>query len=253
VSTTGAIRFARYAFPPNSLHYCGPEGGSVLLEYADARTADAGLVELAADFEAAWPYLELIAGESGIGDPLDDRVVDAYWLGNEILVRIDRTRFAHSLQGRFGARPGWSPDRILPALPAGAMPNHSFHVFGVYPWVGLLRGGSDQPLRILDRCRIRSGVVEAVQDDSARVRYQPLCWDGKRLGFGDRRVETVTITQGGYSLAGPLSRGDIVAMHWDWVCERITGEEARRIERWTASQLQVVNGLTAPGPAAAFG
>ncbi|MDQ3591509.1 MAG: DUF6390 family protein, partial [Actinomycetota bacterium] len=29
---SGAALFARYAFPPNELGYCGPEGSEVLLE-----------------------------------------------------------------------------------------------------------------------------------------------------------------------------------------------------------------------------
>lgn len=250
MSAAGAIRFARYAFPPNSLHYCGPEGGASLLEYADARSSDAGLEGLAAEFAGAWPYLELIAGDAGIADPLDDRVVEAYWVGNEILNRIDTTRLAHSLEHRFGGRTGWVSSRVLPALPAGALPHHSFHVFGVYPWVGLLRSGSQEPLRILDRCRVRSGVVEAVHSDTARVAYRPLRWDGKGLAFGNRTMETATISRDGYSLAGPLQRGDFVSMHWDWVCERITLDEARRIQQWTASQLDVVNALPVPGPTA---
>ena len=37
-------------------------------------------------------------------------------------------------------------------------PQHSLHVFAVYPWLGLLRGGMDgPPLEVLDRCRIRWG------------------------------------------------------------------------------------------------
>jgi len=32
----GALRFARYACPPNALGYCGPGGCGTLLEYANA-------------------------------------------------------------------------------------------------------------------------------------------------------------------------------------------------------------------------
>jgi hypothetical protein len=49
-------------------------------------------------------------------------------------------------------------------VPACALPHHSFHVFGVYPWLGLLREGrSVEPLRVLDRCRIRWGQVVQIQ------------------------------------------------------------------------------------------
>ena len=39
-------------------------------------------------FEGAYPYLELIASENGIADPLDARVVEAYWLGNDLLEHV---------------------------------------------------------------------------------------------------------------------------------------------------------------------
>jgi ABC-type polar amino acid transport system ATPase subunit len=39
-------------------------------------------------FEGAWPYLEVIGGLAGL-DPLDARVVEAYWIGNGLIDGID--------------------------------------------------------------------------------------------------------------------------------------------------------------------
>lgn len=75
----GPLLFVRYAYPPNSLGYCGPADSRAFYEYGAAGVVDRGLVELAQAFHGAWPYLELIAGASGIADPLDRRVVEAYW------------------------------------------------------------------------------------------------------------------------------------------------------------------------------
>ena len=74
-SINGAQLFARYAYPPNVLGYCGPADHLSLFEYGTSGVTDAGLVELAKAFAGAWPYLELIAGSTGIKDPLDRRVV----------------------------------------------------------------------------------------------------------------------------------------------------------------------------------
>ncbi|MEO6208381.1 MAG: DUF6390 family protein, partial [Candidatus Limnocylindrales bacterium] len=74
----GASLFARYAYPPNELGYCGPQDSRAVLEYGAAGVVDRGLVELAKGFAGAWPYLETIAGMAGIPDPLDRRVVEAY-------------------------------------------------------------------------------------------------------------------------------------------------------------------------------
>ena len=47
-----------------------------------AGTDDRGLRALAQQFAGAWPYLELIAPATGLADPLDRRVVEAYWVGS---------------------------------------------------------------------------------------------------------------------------------------------------------------------------
>ena len=53
--SSGALLFARYAYPPNALGYCGADQNRTLLEYGDAGASDQGLVELARSFEGAWP------------------------------------------------------------------------------------------------------------------------------------------------------------------------------------------------------
>jgi hypothetical protein len=167
----GPLLFSRYAYPPNQLGYCGPADHQALLEYGAVGLVDRGLVQLAQGFAGAWPYLELIAHATGIGDPLDRRVVEAYWVGNALLDRVDMLTFGNSLMDRFRRRSGSAWGHLAEAIPAGAVPHHSFHVFGVYPWVGLLGEGRkvDHPLRVLDRCRIRWGRVVAAEGNEVVV------------------------------------------------------------------------------------
>ena len=72
----GALLFARYAYPPNSLGLCGADVQRTLIQYGDAGESDGGLSELARTFEGAWPYLELIARANAIADPLDRGTAD---------------------------------------------------------------------------------------------------------------------------------------------------------------------------------
>ena len=80
---SGPVLFARYAFGPNRLGYCGPDAVDELFGEATGGHDERALRELARAFEGAWPYLELIARRNGLSDPLDRRVVEAYWLGND--------------------------------------------------------------------------------------------------------------------------------------------------------------------------
>lgn len=248
---SGALRFAAYAYPPNALGYCGPDASHQLLEQVAAGVDDPDLRRLARGFEGAWPYLELIAGANGIRDPLDPRVVEAYWVGNALLNRVGPRLLGDSLETRFRARAGRSWSRLTDAVPAGAVPHHAFHVFGIYPWVGLLRGGRvEEPLHVLDRCRVRWGRVAEVRGARALVWSRPLRWDGRRLLLGPEREEEVVLRDDGLGLAGPVGAGDWCSMHWDWVCERLDRRQLAALARCTAVQLDVVNGTPFPAPAA---
>ena len=57
-------------------------------------------------FSGAWPYLELIASANAIADPLDARVLEAYWVGSELLEGIP----AASLLEAIGSHPQSGPD-----------------------------------------------------------------------------------------------------------------------------------------------
>ena len=180
----GVARFARYAYPPNALGYCGPSGTDALPPVVRAEERDR-VRRAARRFDGAWPYLSAIAAAHGIPDPLDGRVVQAYWIGGPLLDGIGplladptvATRLAHV------AAPVWPV--LSEALGAGGLPHHSFHVFSVYPWLRLLRAGrAPEPLHVLDRCRIRWGQVVSVAGDTAVLRVRPLTWDGAHLDSG---------------------------------------------------------------------
>lgn len=245
------MRFAAYAYPPNALGYCGPDAGQQLLDQVSAGVDDPDLRRLVRGFEGAWPYLELIAAANGVPDPLDAGVVEAYWIGNGLLERVGPRWMGDSLETRFRARAGRSWPRLAEAVPAGARPCHAFHVFGVYPWLGLLRQGRvDEPLHVLDRCRIRWGQVRQIHEGSAVVRSRPLEWDGQRLVLGEPRDEPVVLEVGGAGLVGEVHPGDWCSLHWDWACERLDARRLRALRRHTLDQMAVVNRTPSPAPAA---
>lgn len=243
----GPLLFARYAFPPNALGLCGP-GDSEGLRQAMVEGSDMDhLAHLATQFDGAWPYLELIAAVNGIDDPLDVRVVRAYWHGNGLLRRVPATTLAASLDDRFSRRAGRDFDSLVAAAFSGAVLQHSFHVFAVYPWLGLLRAGvHGPPLEVLDRCRIRWGRVESLENDVATVWSSPLDFADSRLWMAPERLEQVHCPG---DLVDDLRPGDVVSMHWDWVCERLSPTSLAWVRGCTGRNLAAVNALARPGPA----
>lgn len=230
---TGAQLFARYAYAPNHLGYCGPPHPELLLEGTRESIESA-----ARQFTGAWPYLQVLSRMTGIPDPLDRRLVESYWLGGGVGARLDPRDFTTELLAVIGPQAGHYWTHLGAHLADEAAPNHCFHVFGVYPWTRLLgKGGPEldaQPLSVLDNCRISWGTVVSVNDDKAEVRRQTLQWDGTALFLGAPGIRPA-------ELGLPVAEGDLVAVHWDRVCDRLTAQQARTLEQCTLRQLRVTN------------
>jgi len=239
----GPLSFAHFAYPPNALGYCGPPDPAAL-EGAVADGADRGVVSvLASRFDGAWPYLRLIASCNGIEDALDPRVVDAYWIGSSLLESVPATTLVDHLDSHFERVGGRDFAPVAEAALLGGAAHHGFHVFCVYPWMGLLRAGvHDAPLRVLDRCRIRWGRVVSVEAETVTVRDRALAFVDHKLVEGPERVEQVRRAVGGAG-AQELVPGDAVAMHWDWVCEPLRPEGLRRLQDWTGRMMRIANAI----------
>jgi hypothetical protein len=262
---SGAELFARYAYPPNALGYCGPEDGAARLarRAAGRDPEEGGFAEVAGAFEGAWPYLELLAEVLGASDPLDAEVVEAYWIGGPALERVSPARFGPFLAQRFGAQVGVDWGLVRRLVAAGAVPHHSFHVLAIYPWLGLLRsgragqsghathagkatqaghaGGGGRPLEVLDRCRIRWGTVLSVEGSQAVLASAPLTWDGRALALGEPVEERVDALIEGVTTVPGLGPGDLVAAHWHWICDRLDAEGVERLREATERHLDLVN------------
>jgi hypothetical protein len=238
----GPVRFCRYAYAPNAQGFCGPVDARAVLEHGAAGEVGPDLVRLARDFEGAWPYLELIAGANGIADPLDERVVEAYWVGNGLLDGVRAPALGGFVEERFRPRLGARWSALSEARLERCRPHHNFHVFVVYPWLGMLRlGHTVEPLHVIERCRIRWGTVERVQGDVVDVTSRPLVYDGVALALGAPRTEQAVAAVDGYSFVADLAAGDVVSLHWDWVCERLGARDVRALARETARALVRAN------------
>jgi hypothetical protein len=240
---SGARLFARYAYAPNHLGYCGPADSAALFELAATGHTNADVAAIASRFTGAWPYLRVLAELTGIDDPLDARLVRAYWTGSSLLDGVDQARFGRMLLdriGKAGARHYWA--HLTPALLSEASATHGFHVFGVYPWSRLLTAGAPRPaLNVLDNCRIRWGRVMVAGDGSALVRTRRLIWDGQVLRLGEDIEEEIELTQEGAGFVPNVRVGDWLAVHWNWACDRLNAEELWQLRALTDWQLDVTN------------
>ena len=235
---SGPHLFARYAYAPNLLGYCGPHDAKLLTHLMEESTPPLGeLASVVYQFDGAYPYLELIAAASG-NHPLDQQVVEAYWTGNQLLGKVDTLLWGNSLDDRFRRRAGREWGTVEQAILFGGLPTHAFHVFCVYPWVGLLRSGAESPaLEVLDRCRISWGVVVGMTNGEVMVRSRRLRWDEGQLRPAAATIERFRLPSG----FGRIGTGDAVWLHWATVCERLGSDRLAALRRYHDGHLAMAN------------
>jgi len=234
----GTILFAKYAFMPNRLSYCGGDDNKALLDYCVANHTDPGLVFLLQRFEGAYPYLKLIARANHIPDPFDERVVEAYWIGNELLEGVDLAQFYHSLRERFAKQlDPKTMGYLLGKAPQGARAHHSFHVFDVRSRTGEL----DHSLDTMESCRIGWGRVKEVEATHFVVEHQPLTLEGGQLKLGSLMDKRVLRQIDGTGFTPHCQVGDYISFHWDWACDVLTPRQVKNLEKYTQYHLSLAN------------
>ena len=241
--SSGALLFGRYAFPPNRLGYCGPSDHQALFEYVAARRSERGLVELERRFEGAYPYLLLIAHANDIADPFDRRVVEAYWIGNALLERVNAASFYASLGERFrGRMDGSAFSWLTSKLEHGARPHHNFHVFDVYTRAGLMNDAHAHiAIETMDSCRISWGRVVAVEGAELVVKRPALSWQDGKLALTPPQVLRVMRQIDGRGFADDAQPGDAISIHWTWACEVLTAAALQRLMAATRRYLALAN------------
>ena len=234
----GQLRFIRYGFMPNRLRFCGSDANRTLFDYGIERVVDDGLSPLLKSFTGALPYLKLIARENGIVDPFDARVVDAYWIGNALLQRVEVRQLYDALKERFGKQlSGRTLDLVLSKAPAGARPHHNFHVFDVHSRAGEL----EHSLETMDQCRISWEKVSQVNGAELIVDRQPLLLNQGKLVLGEALPTTVVRQIEGHGFADDAQVGDWVSLHWGWVCETLGDRQQANLAHYTAHHLKLAN------------
>ncbi|MFH1781232.1 MAG: DUF6390 family protein [Patescibacteria group bacterium] len=90
----------KYSIVPHELGFCGPDQDCtrIFQDYIDNRPVDEGRIrELMEQFKGVHHYCEMIARANDIEDPLDERVLEAYWIGNDLLekARMENGKYPH--------------------------------------------------------------------------------------------------------------------------------------------------------------
>jgi hypothetical protein len=236
----GLALCSRYSYPPNSLSLCGPDRQNDLKWYSGSRQADHGTIEILTHFSTLYPYLRLIAQENKISDPFDKRVVEAYWIGNNLLKNIPQIRFAQYLSDNLRKKIKIEElEKIMAKLAVGGLPHHAFHVTNIYKRTGYL----DIPhtVETMDACIINWGKIDKIDHQLISVSTQNLQVIGNKLTFG-RSIKRNLMLQGEKDvLLEKLKIGDWISYHWGYVCDKLTSLQLKNLVKYTGLAIKLAN------------
>jgi len=229
-----------YSLPSYSLGYCGPqdaESRKALFDYASGKKVDEQIIRnIFEKFEAAYKYYQLIANKNSIADPLDEKVVEAFWVGNSLLDSVNEQDLKNLILTGF-TEPGLLSKKVATQragqVPKGAVPHHSFHVL----ILGAVTGRIKLQGELLDLCRIGWGRVVEVKEKKLKVKCRLLVV-GKKYELG-REVEKEI--EWDPKIAPGVKVGDWVSFHWAQACEVLTDEEVKNLEYYTQETIYLIN------------
>jgi len=225
---------ARFAFKPNQLTYCGPDQNKELAEYLEKMETDGGLALILEKFECMVPNLEFIASENKIKNPFDEKVVEAYWIGNGLLSNIKKSR----LYSYLSENPKLTLKEKLKLggkLKAPANMHHSFHVFKVWQTSGFAE--NPQILKMIDECRIGWGQIIEFKNGTIKVLYEPIIFDKGNLIFGTLIEKNILCET--KNILPKIN--DWISFHWSSYCKTLSPEELKNLRFWTKTNMEIHN------------
>lgn len=218
-----------YSLKPHELGYCGPQGSAsqnILKEYLlGKKYSDRLIREMLNEFKGAVSYYHLIAQANNIKDCFSKNIIEAYWLGNELLDKVKADDLGEMILDKF-IRPELltkaKARQIVSKIPAGVVAHHSFHVF----FVGSITGRVKITPKHKDICKTSWGEVVSVFDKERKVEVKTQkLFPSKK----DVKMEVDWDKQ----LLPKLKIGDLVSFHWGRISEKLSRNEYNNLIRYT--------------------
>jgi hypothetical protein len=239
---SGELFHGKYVLQPNSLGYCGPDENSNILEHLHNSSVDDELKPTLMKFEAAYPFIKMIAKSTG-RNPFDRDVTEAYWIGNSLLDKVEPSdffEFTHrALKSRIRKA---DAKRLFRKLGPLAKPHHTFYVLGMYSQANVKPSSEEKLLELMDSCRISWGQVVEVKEKTLVVQRAPLAISNSNLSLTRSEKREVK-----YDWEVPpfstVKKGDWVSLHWNFASDRLTLRQLKNLRRYTALDIQATNRL----------
>jgi hypothetical protein len=226
---------ALYSFPPGRFGLCGMgEGAShEILDFLKGERVPK-IRKILETFEGSLFYYMLIAKENKISNYFDEKVVRAYWIGNELLEKVRISKLKEMIAKNL------KKIQLAKDLPENSRVHHSFHVLVLGP----MKKDLVMTEGMKDLCKISWGRVLKILDYKLEVKnliveYQPLL-RGKKWFLGKPTKRKIFWFK---SIFPKLKAGDFISFHWDLALERLTKKDLENLKKYTQLSIEVANYL----------
>jgi len=239
-------RFLNYSYEPFRLHFCGPQdepSQKIVDDYLKGRKISfARLKKIAEQFVGVYPYLKLIAAKNNL-KPLDEKVIEAYWLGNDLLKQVTTDDLKKLIREDF-VGPGKlslaQAEKLVQHLPERSLAHHSFHVL----YVGSVTQTVNLVGKLLDLCRVSWGKTQSLKRKtqsygSLIVKYRPLIIRSNEIRLS--KDETEKEIKWNQKILPKVLQGQLVSFHWDLAAEVLSEDQAHWLEKCTVRNIEAVN------------
>ncbi len=226
---------ALYSFPPSRFGLCGmgEETNHEIFHFLIGERVPK-IRKILESFEGAFFYYKLIAQENKILNYFDEKVIRAYWLGNELLEKIRISKLKEMIKNKF------KKPKLAKNLPDFAKPHHSFHVLVSGP----TRKDLEMTEGMKDLCKISWGeVLKIVESElpitNLIVKYQPLLKE-KKWFLGKPTKKKIFWFK---RILPKIKLGDFVSFHWDLALEKLSKKDLENLKKYTQESVEIANFL----------
>jgi hydrogenase maturation factor len=169
---------------------------------------------------------------------LNKKVVEAYWIGNELLEKVTIDDLRGLIVKRFSG-PGLLSKKVAKeksdAIPIASKPHHSFHVLVL----GAVTGSIDFAGRtdLKDICRVGWGRIIKFKVQSSKfkiiVEYNPLTGKEK-IKLGKAKKKQINWDK---MILPEVNIGDWVSFHWNYAIQILNEENILNLYKYTKNSL----------------
>ncbi|MBS3131139.1 hypothetical protein J4212_01785 [Candidatus Woesearchaeota archaeon] len=188
-------------------------------------------------FEGLYPYFSTIAEASG-KDIFDYEVVEAYWIGNALLDKLDDSDLRKIID-RLVKRglPKSFGEKLKEKMPSGLAAHHNFNV--MYVGVGMLTGSVPTSIQNMENCRISYGrVLEVLPSDKLIVDSNILKKENNKIKIIENQTKTAVYLP---ELLPGIKAGDYVALHWGFAPMVLDEEQLRNLKKYSDNTINSIN------------